>query len=690
VDGAGAHALNYNDAAQLLTESFPDSGVTLTNTYDALLRRSSLALPGQTIGYGYDYASRLQSVTAGSNTVTYAYLPNSSLVSNILFQTGGQTMMTTTKSYDNLNRLAAITSVPSAGSAVSYSYAYNAANQRTQAVLADGSDWNYGYDSLGQVTGGNKQWSDGSAVAGQQFGYAFDDIGNRTAHTANGREVTYTVNSLNQYTQRTVPGYIWEIGSAASNATVTVNLQPVNRHGEYFATELSVNNAASAVYTQLVTVGVLKDAGGHQRDIVSSCTGSVFVAQSPEQFTYDADGNLTGDGRWAYTWDAENRLVGIAPANGGWPQIALTYDYLGRRASRQDVYPVQPSWGLPMTWFVYDGWNLVQAITSIPGTMSFNFQSYVWGLDLSGSEQGAGGIGGLLAVNAGTTGTLGANTNGTHFVAYDGNGNVAALVDAGNQTDDTGGTISAQYEYGPSGELICSTGPMAKDNPFRFSTKYQNDETDLLYYGYRYYQPSTGRWLSRDPIAEGGGANLYECDGNNAIKNTDSLGLMRLDEVQALVNQMNNSLQGMQCCCANHATAGVDVLIAGVASGTTITSRMSLRQHGCVSNIAAYYWWDCFSAQAEALARAPGTLIYGNGWVDYGWHLGDITNSQSHLGGVFGISIPGHFDFNHWAFQAGVIYTICGHDGHPHARFDTSAVMNWTWSTWWWSWMLLE
>jgi RHS repeat-associated protein len=45
---------------------------------------------------------------------------------------------------------------------------------------------------------------------------------------------------------------------------------------------------------------------------------------------------------------------------------------------------------------------------------------------------------------------------------------------------------------------------MAKANPFRFSTKFQDDETDLLYYGYRYYNASAGRWLSRDPSAEPG------------------------------------------------------------------------------------------------------------------------------------------------------------------------------------------
>jgi RHS repeat-associated protein len=53
---------------------------------------------------------------------------------------------------------------------------------------------------------------------------------------------------------------------------------------------------------------------------------------------------------------------------------------------------------------------------------------------------------------------------------------------------------------GPFGELLRATGPMAMANPFRFSTKYQDGETDLLYYGYRYYNASTGRWNSRDPL----------------------------------------------------------------------------------------------------------------------------------------------------------------------------------------------
>jgi RHS repeat-associated protein len=104
-------------------------------------------------------------------------------------------------------------------------------------------------------------------------------------------------------------------------------------------------------------------------------------------------------------------------------------------------------------------------------------------------------------------------------VAFDGNGNVSALVNAAD------GTPVANYEYGPFGEVIRSTGPMAKVNPMRFATKYQDDESDLLYYDHRFYNASTGRWLSRDPIEEQGGVNLYGFVGNNPNSFIDILGM---------------------------------------------------------------------------------------------------------------------------------------------------------------------
>ena len=142
---------------------------------------------------------------------------------------------------------------------------------------------------------------------------------------------------------------------------------------------------------------------------------------------------------------------------------------------------------------------------------NITLKAYMWGLDASGSMQGAGGVGGLLMVNAGS--------GGVHFPAYDLNGNVMGLVNA------TNGIISAKYEYGPFGEVFCSVGNMAKVNPFGFSTKYTDSETDLVYYGYRYYSPALGRWLSRDPIEERGGLNLYGFVNNDPVNMWDENGL---------------------------------------------------------------------------------------------------------------------------------------------------------------------
>jgi RHS repeat-associated protein len=158
--------------------------------------------------------------------------------------------------------------------------------------------------------------------------------------------------------------------------------------------------------------------------------------------------------------------------------------------------------------FLYDGWNLLAELNGLAGNAVV--RSYVWGIDLSGSAQGAGGVGGLLAIHQ--------PSSIAHLPCYDGNGNILGLVNASS------GTLDAQYEYGPFGEPLRVTGPAAAANPFGFSTKYQDAETGLLYYGYRWYQPSTGRFLSKDLIEERGGANLYCFVGNEPVGTFDYLG----------------------------------------------------------------------------------------------------------------------------------------------------------------------
>jgi RHS repeat-associated protein len=187
------------------------------------------------------------------------------------------------------------------------------------------------------------------------------------------------------------------------------------------------------------------------------------------------------------------------------------------------------------TRFLYDGWNLVAefSASTSASTSSFNLlRSYVWGLDLSGSMQGAGGVGGLLQVSVLLPSPF------TLLPSYDGNGNILALVDSAT------GTRVAEYEYGPFGEPLKVTGSAAALNPFRFSTKYTDSETGLLYYGFRYYSPSLRRWPSKDPFNEPGAKigrkdkralshnqdlNLYLFAENSPSSKVDPFGLSAID-----------------------------------------------------------------------------------------------------------------------------------------------------------------
>jgi YD repeat-containing protein len=120
--GTNITTLLHSDVGQLLSETL--NGVTVTNTYDSLRRRSSVSMSGQSstlANYAYDAASRLSYATNGQFTSAYSYLANSPLVSQIVFKSNSVTRMTTTKTYDFLNRLQSISSVPSAQTPTSVS-----------------------------------------------------------------------------------------------------------------------------------------------------------------------------------------------------------------------------------------------------------------------------------------------------------------------------------------------------------------------------------------------------------------------------------------------------------------------------------------------------------------------------------------------------------------------------------------
>ena len=292
------------------------------------------------------------------------------------------------------------------------------------------------------------------------------------------------------------------------------------------------------------------------------------VTNSPPR--YDLDGNLLSDGRWTYTWDGENRLVKMVSvawtqpaggylANATFPAYTLefAYDGLSRRVQKKTIKKGTAE----MEGYLYDGWNVVMIsnLNAGNGVHIARKWSCVWRPDIRsrlyarGSWQAAGGVGGLAWMQTGIAQTVAMYTyqsvsgNGeVHIPMMDHMGNVRhyyqiKTTGIGASASYVTGQITANFDYDAFGREVRATGPKTPTSgqppglapgdpwvdvlPFHFSTKFTERESGLNYYGYRFYDPVDGRWLSRDPMGERGGMNLYGMAGNDPVNRWDLLGL---------------------------------------------------------------------------------------------------------------------------------------------------------------------
>ena len=283
----------------------------------------------------------------------------------------------------------------------------------------------------------------------------------------------------------------------------------------------------------------------HVLNQISNDGGSSWV--------HGANGNLTfrpnaGSSDLSYAYDAENQLLSVVLANTS--KIEFTYDGLGRLRIRKDYTWATPggTWLLSgETRYLYDGMLLVQDRSSANNPLV----TYTRGTDLSGSLDGAGGIGGLLSRGVHATTSPYAVSTSAYYHA-DGNGNVTLLVGSGSPS------VKAYYKYAPFGQTLASGGSLASDNVMRFSSKPVMGSSGLYYYGYRFYDPTSQRWLNRDPLEDEASvvylvnglqvfdvesqligvsgpfelwsdSNLYTFVGNNSVKFIDPFGLSSID-----------------------------------------------------------------------------------------------------------------------------------------------------------------
>jgi len=278
---------------------------------------------------------------------------------------------------------------------------------------------------------------------------------------------------------------------------VTVNGTPavVEADGTYIAEGLNLPPGPNTL-----------TASGEKPSTHETGTHSVNMTKLAAQnvsYAYDARGNMTSrtdaTGTSRYDWDPMNRLRSITFPDGMRHQYF--YDGLGRRLKSIEN-------GVERR-FVYDGWNVIGEKRA--GSDDF-VSYYTRGADLGG------GIGGIISVHRNGTPQIypdGYQT-GDYFYHYNHRGDVVSV------TNSSGNEV-AEYWYDAFGNMVRKTGTF--DSPYRFSTKEYDAASGLSYFGFRYYSPPQGIWLSKDPLDYINGPNLYSFVTNNPVNGIDPSGL---------------------------------------------------------------------------------------------------------------------------------------------------------------------
>ncbi len=386
-----------------------------------------------------------------------------------------------------------------------------------------GGAWAYNYTN-GQLT---------SAIHPLlgSFSYSFDGIGRRTdkgsANTSDllNRTLAWT-NSQNKIVKVTAhpAAQVWVgIGTAAP-------AQIPNFNGNF--SYPTPSPGAQGGWVPWNTLAVLPGQGdaGANPDAKAEESGAVWVPPTNESFAYDAAGNRQSSALWDYGWDARNNLVRQRTKNHNTAiqgyDITNAYDSQNRRFSKKvNRYQNGAIVEQKVITFIHDGNDLIYERHQLLSGLTTLERKYIWGPDISGTQGGVGGAGGLLLIRE----TKG-NVTTDLYPLYDGSGNVIALADPT-------GTLQAEYAYGPFGELIHARGPKAQSCPFRFATKYYDQETGFYNFGRRFYDPVTGQWLSREPLGEKESLNLYSYCGNDPINYVDVDGLWRINTQEAANDQ---------------------------------------------------------------------------------------------------------------------------------------------------------
>lgn len=483
IDGTGTTSYSYNavtapaslGAARLSSINGPLTNDTITYTYDELSRVVSRAINGTTASQTFDVLSRLASKTNPLGSFTLGYVGVTSRLASLSYPNG---QATNYAYFDNAgqHRLQEIKNLTPAAAVLSkFNYTYDATGSITswsqQRDTNPAKVLSFGYDPVGQLRTGVRTPPDPGLP--NRFGYAYDNVGNRTAEQLDDAVVAGTYNNVNWLMAQQPGGALRFVGTVNEPATVTVGGKPA-----LVGTDNTFQGTA-AVPSGTSTVGVIAtDASGNVR------TNTYQVSQSgaAKTLTYDANGDLTSDGTRTFSWDAANRL--------------LTVDQ-----------------GTLHSEFSYNGNGERARIVEKDGTTTLSDRRYVWCDGSICEERDTGGS--TVTRRFYDEGMQEGSTS--YFYTRDHLGSVREMTDSA-------GSIRTRYEYDPYGRITQVGGDKA--GAFGFTGHFIHAPSGLALAKWRAYDPGAGRWINEDPIGLEGGINLYAYVSDDPLNATDPLGLI--------------------------------------------------------------------------------------------------------------------------------------------------------------------
>ncbi len=348
----------------------------------------------------------------------------------------------------------------------------------------------FDYDATGQLTSLSS-----NGYATYTLAYAYDASGrllSRSPSAGAGLDYSYTYDAAGQVTRLAisttqglllVEDYAYD---AAGNLTAVSSAQ-----GGNFSYGYDANNRLTSATGLGLNASYGYDAAGNRTaaggvTFAYDAGGRLTGSSDGASYTYDAAGNLLSRNRSGatdtFTWDGQGRLVRIDYAAGGYS--AYAYDDAGRRISKR-----KPD-GTTI-YYVYAGDMLAQELDASGAVLA----SYTYnGLDRPITMWRGGQ---------------------TYSYLLDRLGSVRGLTDEA-------GNLVASYRYDPWGNLLSSSGSVA--NPLRFTAREYDEESGLYFYRARYYDPTAGRFISRDPARLAGDPNPYAYVANNPFAYTDPHG----------------------------------------------------------------------------------------------------------------------------------------------------------------------